>query len=56
MVTREEMGSGMSEIGEGNLKYTYHDKHWIMYRFVESVHCTLESNITLDSNYSGKNK
>ena len=36
----------MMEIKE----YTY-DEHWVMYRIVESLYCTPETNITLDINY-----
>ena len=36
---------------------TYHDEPRIMYRFVESLYCTSETNITLYVNYTGiKNK
>ena len=37
----------MKEIKE----YTYHDEHRVMYRVVESLYCTPETNITLYVNY-----
>ena len=32
---------------------TYQDEHRIVYRSVESLYCTLETNITLYINYTG---
>ena len=51
VVTRREVGGGMGEIGEGDWQYTYCDEHWIIYRIVESLNCTPETNI--DVNYIG---
>ena len=34
-------------------EYTYHDEHWEMYRIVESLYCTPETNITLYVNCTG---
>ena len=34
-------------------KYTYHDEHRVMYRIVESLYYTPETNITLYVNYTG---
>ena len=34
-------------------EYTYHDEHQVIYRIVESLHCTPETNITLYVNYTG---
>ena len=36
----------------GNLEYTYVDEHWVMYRIVESLYCTLETETTLYVNYT----
>ena len=41
------VGGGMVEIGERDDKYTCHGEHWVMYRIVESLYCTPETNITL---------
>ena len=34
------------------IEYTY-DEHWVMYRIVESLYCTPETNFTLYVNYIG---
>ena len=50
MVTRGEVGRGMGEIGEqvmGIKEDTYHDEYRVMYRIVESLYCTPETNMTL---------
>ena len=56
MVTRGEMGEHLLEIGEGDYEYTFHDEHWVMYRIVESLYYTCETNITLYINYTGIEK
>ena len=47
MITRGELGEGMGEIDDGDSEYTYPDEHWVMYRIVEWLYCTSETNITL---------
>ena len=37
-------------------EYTCTDKHWVMYRIVESLYCTPETNITLYQNKNSINK
>lgn len=46
------------EMDEGDEEPTYRDEHWEMYRIVESLCCTPETNIKLYVNYPGiwKNK
>lgn len=39
-------GWGMGEGGDRDYEHTY-DEHWVMYRNVESLYCTTETNITL---------
>ena len=53
MITRHEVGGVLGEIGEGDLECTYHDEHWVMYRVIEALCCTPETNITLYVNYTG---
>lgn len=49
MVIRE----GMGERGEGGLRTTYQDEHWVMYSMVELLdYCILENNIILYVNYT----
>lgn len=36
-----------------NKLYTYHDKHRVMYRIVESLFCRPEANRTFYVNYTG---
>ena len=43
----------MGEVGDGDKEYIYCDEHWIVYRTVETLHCTPETNITLYVNYTG---
>ena len=44
------MDEGLGETSEED-KYTYHDEHWVMmYRIVESLYYTPETNITLNVN------
>ena len=51
LVARGEVAGGWKQIT--GLAYTYHDEHWVMYRIVESLYCTPETNITLNVNYTG---
>ena len=43
----------MGEINDGIKEYTYHDEHWVIYRIVESLYCTPETNMTLYVKYTG---
>jgi len=52
MVTRGEVGGRMGEIVMGIKECTCHDEHLVMYRIVESLYRTPETNITLYVNYS----
>ena len=53
VVARREVGGRMGEIGEGDLECAYYDEHQVMYRIVESLYCTPETNITYYVNYTG---
>ena len=44
-VTRGEVAGRMHGIGEGDWEHIYPGEHWVMYRVVESVHCTPEMSI-----------
>ena len=52
MVTRGEVGERMGEIDDGDWGYIYHGEPWVMYRMIESLYCTSETNITLCVNYT----
>ena len=52
MVARGEVGEGISERDEGEEGYTYPNEHRVMYRIVESLYCTPETNVTLYVNYT----
>lgn len=38
-------GEEMSERDKGDQEYTYHDKHWVVYRIGGSLYYTSETNI-----------
>ena len=38
---------GMSEIGDGDEEYTYHDQHWVMDRIAESLYSHLTLTLLL---------
>ena len=40
MVIRGQVG----EIDDGHQDFTYQDEHWVIYRIVESLYCTPETN------------
>ena len=50
MVTRREVGGGMGKIVIQEC--TYHDEHRVMYRIVETLYHTPETDITLYVNYT----
>ena len=52
MVTKGEVDGQIGEIDDGIKEYTYCDEDWVMYEIVESLYCTLETNITLYVNYT----
>ena len=47
VVGKGEIDMGMGEIGEGDWEDTYCDEHWLMYRIVETLYCTSETNTAL---------
>lgn len=42
----------MGEISEGDQECTC-DEHWVLYGTAEALHCTPETNVTLDVNQTG---
>ena len=46
----------MREVGEGDQESAYHSEHWVMYRSVESLYRTPETNIALYLNKFNLNK
>ena len=56
MATRGDVSRGMVKGMMGTKECTCCDEHQVMYGSVESLYCTLESNITLCVNYTGIKK